>query len=451
MEHAKLSPSSAHRWIHCPGSVEASKDAPRSYNAAAELGTGAHALAEYTLRSDHSAVKETWLGQTFDFIFDRAKKSFIVTRDIIDNVNVYVRRVVEQVRKHPGAKLILEKRADLSHIQIGMFGHADTVIDAGSSVVLSDFKYGFVPVHLIGNPEALSGVEILPGDENLIEADVNEQLLCYVTGILQEMLWIPETAILEIVQPRSQDVEPVQSITLPASFVYNWSEKVLRPAAIRANDPKAQRVAGPWCRFCPAAAWPEPCPALVEQTERLAQIEFSDFAEINPPAPARELSHRRIAEILEWAPVIEAWFKIVRARAFGLLRSGEHVPGQKLIRGRGKRLWPFEDYVTGISQLSGAYFKEIGFVSNPAVFTDLSDQDQTIVKEFIKAATEPIQLRSPAQLEKEGPVFKKITEQFAEKHKGGLTLAPLSNRSPEVTDTTAADEFAEFAESEEDY
>lgn len=48
-KHALLSPSSAHRWCNCPGSVALTKDLPNVSSPYAEEGTRAHRLAELAL------------------------------------------------------------------------------------------------------------------------------------------------------------------------------------------------------------------------------------------------------------------------------------------------------------------------------------------------------------------------------------------------------------------
>lgn len=48
-KHALLSPSSAHRWCSCPGSVALTKDLPNVSSPYAEEGTRAHRLAELAL------------------------------------------------------------------------------------------------------------------------------------------------------------------------------------------------------------------------------------------------------------------------------------------------------------------------------------------------------------------------------------------------------------------
>ena len=51
MSHALLAPSSAHRWIECPGSVVLSKDIPETTSEYAEEGTFAHAVAAHCLNN----------------------------------------------------------------------------------------------------------------------------------------------------------------------------------------------------------------------------------------------------------------------------------------------------------------------------------------------------------------------------------------------------------------
>jgi len=49
-EHALLSASSSHRWLHCQPSARLEETFVNETNPAAEEGSAAHAMAEYKLR-----------------------------------------------------------------------------------------------------------------------------------------------------------------------------------------------------------------------------------------------------------------------------------------------------------------------------------------------------------------------------------------------------------------
>ncbi len=55
MAHSVLAPSSAHRWMHCPGSVNLERLFPNQSSAYAEEGTLAHAWAAFALDKDNQA------------------------------------------------------------------------------------------------------------------------------------------------------------------------------------------------------------------------------------------------------------------------------------------------------------------------------------------------------------------------------------------------------------
>lgn len=63
--HAKLSPSGAHRWMACAGSLALESKYPDSSSDFAEEGTLAHALAAICLEGEHDAA--FFVGQEVEY------------------------------------------------------------------------------------------------------------------------------------------------------------------------------------------------------------------------------------------------------------------------------------------------------------------------------------------------------------------------------------------------
>jgi hypothetical protein len=81
MAHAQLSPSSAVRWMTCPGSVALTKDMPDTSSKYADEGTDAHELAALCLDLKRDAVS---------FIGDRMSTGNVVDDDMARHVQSYV-------------------------------------------------------------------------------------------------------------------------------------------------------------------------------------------------------------------------------------------------------------------------------------------------------------------------------------------------------------------------
>ncbi len=416
MKHASRPPSGAHRWMHCAGQIEFCKDIPRKEdNEPARIGTGVHNIVERTLSSEEVFFP----GDILHFEYQYKPTWVEVTPEMLENAGLYVHRVHEILSRRPGSILQTEKKIDLTHIRPGMFGHSDTTIDQFEKLVVMDYKNGFVPVHLIGNPDAAL---MLDYDG----ADIEPQLLIYGCGAAQEALWLHEEIQLEVIQPRSMEVAPIQTVTVSAEWLRHWQEDVLRPAVEATYAPDAPLTPGPWCRFCPAAD-PPICPALNKRNTEIMELDFREFA-FDPPPPFA-LTKEHILKVLEWAPHIRAWLTAVHGYAFAMVQHGESYPGWKIVPGRTHRKLPEAYY-------QNAALAEKGFL------------DAGIPEYRIPEIWEPQvpSLRSPAQLEKLGKDFREAVKQIAIKPPAGLSLVPIDNRKAEVEAVTdAVEDFAAFA------
>lgn len=131
--HAELSPSSAERWMVCPGSVAASRGKPDSSSSFADEGTAAHYMAEQILRG---ADGTTLVGQCAD-------NGVEMTADMLTEVLKYTSYVQDVVRA-TGGTLLVEQRLPIGFLtgEDDAHGTSDVVILAGSELIVIDLKFG---------------------------------------------------------------------------------------------------------------------------------------------------------------------------------------------------------------------------------------------------------------------------------------------------------------------
>lgn len=306
-EHAKLSPSAAHRWMTCPGSVRLEAGFPDQTSDHARAGSTAHALAEMALANGQDAA--AYAGARFSDDLDV----------IDDEMVVEVQKYLDYVRGLPGHREI-ETRLDLGQWVPGGFGTADAVVVDGTTAHVVDLKYG-------------KGVRV--------DAEENAQAMCYGLGALAafDFLFEIETLRLVIHQPR---LDHVSEWDIPAADLLAWANGTLQPAALLALTDGAPLSPGEaQCRWCRAK---DHCAARAE-TALAAAIE--GFEDLNDPLGIRDaetIDDATLARLLPLADDAAAFFKALRSRARETLLNGGEVPGYKLVAGRkGARAWGDED------------------------------------------------------------------------------------------------------------
>lgn len=305
--HALLSPSSAHRWTRCPGSVPFTKNMAEESSEYAREGTLAHAFAAALLTKCGASAAV--------FAIREAGYDPDVMREYVDEYVNYV------LSLQGYEELLVEQRLDLSPItgEPGAFGTADAVVINDKRLHIVDLKYG--------QGERVNAVD-------------NPQLLLYAAAALEtfDALGPFEEVEVHIVQPR------LSHISSEAIAIDDFKERVeaIKAAASYALDTLKQPC-DEWhfnphartCKYCKGRGF---CRAYARYSMSAAGVE--------PPASAGApyLTAEELAVCYARLDTIEQWVDAIRSETLERLFNGDPVPGYKLVSGReGIRKWSSDD------------------------------------------------------------------------------------------------------------
>ncbi len=303
-EHAKLSASSAYRWLACPPSVALSEEYPDKASTYAQEGTDAHTLCQYKV--------EKALGREADDPVENLTYYNAEMENCAEGYADFVMDKVAAARKIcKDAIVMVEQRLDFSKYVPGGFGTGDCVIVADGSLYIIDFKYGL-------------GV--------IIEAVRNPQMMCYALGALQmfDELYDIKEIHMSIYQPRRQNVS---TYTMTKNALLDWAKKTLMPTAKLAFEGKGEFQAGDHCRFCKAKAV---CRKRAEYNLELARYDFAMPSTLEP---------REIAAILPKIDSLVAWGEDIKKYALDQALAGTNYEGYKVVQGRSTRKYTSESDV----------------------------------------------------------------------------------------------------------
>lgn len=309
--HALLSPSAAHRWLHCPPSAKLAAQVPGKTSMAAEEGTAAHALAEHKLLR---ALRRRSQRPVSSYDTDTME-------ECTDDYVSFVQEKLEQAKAECKDPLIfVEQHLNLEPLVPGGFGTADCLIVSEKHLWVIDLKYGM-------------GV--------LVDAEHNPQLMIYALGALAALgnLYAVETVSLCIFQPRRENVS---CWDIERKDLEEWGEKVLKPAATLAYEGQGKFTPGAWCEFCPIAS---KCRARAIKALQVAQYDFQ-----LPPV----LSDKEIAQLLKELPDFVTWANNILSYATeAAIQHGKHWPGFKVVAGRSVRKYKDPEAVGKAAEAAG--------------------------------------------------------------------------------------------------
>ena len=413
MAHAKLSPSGAHRWMRCAGSVVLEAQYPDRGSAYAREGSAAHELAAIVLEGDE-ANAQGYVGMKVEFQDGGETVQWLVTQDMADHVDDYIKLVRERAE---GKTLLIERRVPIGHItgEEGATGTSDAIIiDTDQETIeVIDLKFGM-------------GVQVF--------AEENEQAQFYALGALEEYGIVGDFSYITMVihQPR---INHVAEWSIPVNQLHAFAER----AAKAADDCRAAEMAAidgdltdflvpgeKQCKFCSAKA---SCPALrAEITEVVggsSAATLDEFAEFTPEIVDMQTGDNYLPIAMAKVSMVEDWCKAVRAEVERRLFAGQTVDGYKLVEGkRGHRKWGSEADVENL-------FKS--FRMRQDEMYDLS-------------------LISPTKAEK---VFKQNPKRWAKvkdlitQSSGKPSVAPVTDKRQEIAVQSVADDFRDLMQTED--
>ena len=299
VNHAMLSPSSAHRWLHCTPSALLEKSFSDTSSPASAEGTAAHALADHKVKR---ALRRRSKRPVSDYNTDEMEECTDDYRDF----------VMEQLGKErqtcSDAQAYTEIELDLSAYIPHGFGTSDCIIVSDNRMHVIDLKYG-------------QGV--------LVESEENPQMMLYALGAYQKyrLLYPIETVQMEIIQPR---IDNYSSYSCSLKELLAFGEEV-RKKADAAIKGEGEFKPGDWCRFCRARA---KCKARADYNVQLA------FAAGTPP---ELLTDEQIGEYLKKGEDVASWLSDVKEYALKACLDGKSIPGWKAVRGRSVRVFDDTD------------------------------------------------------------------------------------------------------------
>jgi hypothetical protein len=326
-EHARWSPSSAHRWRRCKASINAEYGLPDKVGREAAEGTIFHTYAELALSL---GIDPGYFPTGAEEIVDGHKVAY--NDEMIDHMRRGIEYIKFKMGEHGNVPVILmvEQRVKIEPWtgEPGGFGTSDVCIIFPTLriILVFDWKYGKVVV---------SPVE-------------NDQLSLYALGCWTSFAgeifdWDPSDIHVEFIiwQPRVPGGGGSWPTTMEALLAEGAK---IRQDAEETRDPNAPYTPGTkQCNYCKFAG---KCAALAQYNLEQYGLHFDDIEDdldynVPPVEPDFDSwTPEKKAWVLLHKSLFERWFKKLHEEAMGDAARGKPYPLLKMVAGNaGWRKW----------------------------------------------------------------------------------------------------------------
>lgn len=325
-KHAILSPSAAHRWLHCTPAPRVEAEFPETTSEYAEEGRLAHSVCELAAKKKFTVMNN----RTYNSRLKKLKADPKWDDEMLSTAATYVEHLTEHTMRFEHAPYVaLEVQVDITDYAPEAFGTCDCVMIGGDELIITDYKHG-------------KGVPVSAQD--------NPQMLLYALGALKLYRPIYGDMIRRVStyidQPRLGSYD---GASMTVEELLAWGESI-KPKAAAAFMGTGEFAPGEWCRFCRAKA---KCRARANQNTALE--DFKDCIPLGRSIPMQAeydatgfkpsncLTDEEIGALLVRAEGLVAWYNDLKEYALAACLNGKTIPGWKAVEGRSTRAWTDQD------------------------------------------------------------------------------------------------------------
>lgn len=373
-DHARLSPSGAHRWLKCTPSAMLEAGYPSSTSVYAAEGTFVHELAELKVRY---FLQETVSKEDYEKALNAIEKDsrYEPYMEVVtDQYVYYIQKVKDDLTSDNTVVMIFaEERLDLSDLVPGSFGTGDCILLAGDELHVFDYKNG-------------QGV--------YVEVDENPQMLLYGYGAYMryKALYQFKSVTVHVCQPRKNNMK---ASTVTVDDLLLWAADVRERAKVAAVG-GGELCAGDHCKFCRVAD----CKELAKKRAEDARKVFR---------ATNTLDEKGIAEALAVADLVAEWKAKLTDHVMKMYEDGTEFTHIQIAPGRGRTIIDSAREQDMLEALTSAGLSE-------AVLIDEKIKSKTAIMKEIKAKNWTKDRKAEVT---------EILDSYCKKVPGSLKVSPL--------------------------